>query len=80
MHTHLSLWLVLCASAVLVLVDGRNMYSPSFGGVFRDLQDIARENIHRIEVSANDLFGSAPPQIPRSISFKGMWQSGAESK
>jgi iron complex outermembrane receptor protein len=58
---------------MLVLVDGRSVYSPSFGDVFRDLQDIAL-------VSANDVFGSTPPQIPRSIAFKGMWQSGAESK
>ncbi|HTT21873.1 MAG TPA: TonB-dependent receptor [Candidatus Sulfotelmatobacter sp.] len=35
---------------MLVLVDGRSVYSPSFGGVFWDLEDIPIENIDRIEV------------------------------
>ncbi len=35
---------------MLVLVDGRSVYSPNFGGVFWDLEDIPLENIDRIEV------------------------------
>jgi iron complex outermembrane receptor protein len=35
---------------MLVLVDGRSVYSPAFGGVFWDLEDIPLENIERIEV------------------------------
>jgi iron complex outermembrane receptor protein len=35
---------------MLVLVDGHSVYSPSFGGVFWDLEDIPLENIERIEV------------------------------
>ncbi len=35
---------------MLVLVDGRSVYSPDFGGVFWDLEDIPLENIDRIEV------------------------------
>jgi iron complex outermembrane receptor protein len=35
---------------LLVLVDGRNVYSPTFGGVFWDVLDMPLENIERIEV------------------------------
>ena len=35
---------------MLVLVDGRSVYSPIFGGVFWDLEDIPLENIDRVEV------------------------------
>ncbi len=35
---------------MLVLVDGRSVYSPAFGGVFWDLQDIPLEDIDRVEV------------------------------
>ena len=35
---------------LLVVVDGRNGYSPTFGGVFWDALDIPLENIERIEV------------------------------
>ena len=35
---------------MLVLVDGRSVYSPNFGGVFWELEDIPLENIDRIEV------------------------------
>jgi iron complex outermembrane recepter protein len=35
---------------MLVLVDGRSVYSPAFGGVFWDLEDVPLENIDRIEV------------------------------
>ncbi len=35
---------------LLVMVDGRNVYSPAFGGVFWDVLDMPLENIDRIEV------------------------------
>jgi iron complex outermembrane recepter protein len=38
------------SSVLLVLVDGRNVYTPSFGGVFWDVLDLPLEDIERIEV------------------------------
>jgi iron complex outermembrane receptor protein len=38
------------SSNVLVLIDGRTVYSSSFSGVFWDQQDVLLENIERIEV------------------------------
>ena len=38
------------ADKVLVLIDGRSVYSPSFSGVFWDMEDVPLENIDRIEV------------------------------
>ena len=38
------------ANKLLVLVDGRSIYSPLFSGVFWDVQDMPLENIERIEV------------------------------
>ena len=35
---------------LLVLIDGRSVYTPSFGGVFWDAQDMALEDLDRIEV------------------------------
>src|ERR1700688_1475885 len=35
---------------MLVLIDGRLVYSPTFGGVFWDVQDPPLEDIDRIEV------------------------------
>jgi len=35
---------------LLVLIDGRSVYSPLFSGVFWDAQDVMMENIDRIEV------------------------------
>ena len=35
---------------LLVLVDGRSVYSPTFSGVFWDVQDIMLEDVERIEV------------------------------
>jgi iron complex outermembrane receptor protein len=40
----------LAANKLLVLVDGRSVYSPSFSGVFWDAQDVMLEDIERIEV------------------------------
>jgi iron complex outermembrane recepter protein len=38
------------SNELLVMVDGRNAYTPSFGGVFWDTLDLPLENIERIEV------------------------------
>jgi iron complex outermembrane receptor protein len=38
------------ANKVLVLVDGRSVYSPSFSGVYWDEVDVPLEDIERIEV------------------------------
>ena len=38
------------ANKVLVLIDGRSVYSPDFGGVEWDEQDVPLEDIERIEV------------------------------
>jgi iron complex outermembrane receptor protein len=35
---------------LLVLIDGRSVYSPLFSGVFWDVQDVLLENVERIEV------------------------------
>ena len=38
------------ATKLLVLMDGRALYTPSFGGVFWDVQDTLMEDVDRIEV------------------------------
>jgi iron complex outermembrane receptor protein len=38
------------ANKLLVLVDGRTIYSPLFSGVFWDAQDVFLEDVERIEV------------------------------
>ena len=38
------------ANKLLVLMDGRTVYSPTFGGVYWDVQDTMLEDIERIEV------------------------------
>ena len=38
------------SSKLLVLVDGRTVYTPDFAGVYWDLQDLPLEDIDRIEV------------------------------
>ena len=38
------------SSRVLVLIDGRTVYTPTFSGVFWDEQDVPLEDIDRIEV------------------------------
>ena len=35
---------------LLVLIDGRSVYTPLFSGVYWDMQDVPPENIERIEV------------------------------
>lgn len=38
------------ANKLLVLIDGRNVYSPMFAGVFWDIHDMVPQDIARIEV------------------------------
>jgi iron complex outermembrane receptor protein len=38
------------SKSVLVLIDGRNVYTPLFAGVYWDVQDMPLEDIDRIEV------------------------------
>ena len=40
----------LFANKLLVLIDGRSVYTPLFSGVFWDVQDTVMENLDRIEV------------------------------
>ena len=38
------------ANKLLVQIDGRSIYTPLFGGVFWDVQDVLLEDVERIEV------------------------------
>ncbi|MBT4504055.1 MAG: TonB-dependent receptor, partial [Gemmatimonadetes bacterium] len=38
------------ANKLLVLIDGRTVYTPTFSGVFWDIQDLLLEDVERIEV------------------------------
>lgn len=38
------------ANKLLVLIDGRSVYTPLFSGVFWDMQDVLADDIERIEV------------------------------
>lgn len=38
------------ANKLLIMVDGRSVYTPTFGGVYWDVQDYPIEDIERIEV------------------------------
>ncbi len=38
------------ANKLLVMIDGRSVYTPLFSGVFWDVQDVVLEDIDRIEV------------------------------
>ena len=40
----------LFANKLLVLIDGRSVYTPVFSGVFWDMQDVLLEDVERIEV------------------------------
>jgi iron complex outermembrane receptor protein len=40
------------ANKLLVLIDGRSVYTPLFAGVFWDAQNVALEDVERIEVSS----------------------------
>jgi len=56
-HTNASGWAITArgfngrfASKLLVLIDGRSVYTPLFSGVYWDVQDTMLEDIDRIEV------------------------------
>ncbi len=38
------------ANKLLVLIDGRSVYTPTFGGVYWELNDIPLDDVERIEV------------------------------
>lgn len=38
------------ANKLLVMIDGRTVYTPAFGGVFWDMHDLMLEDVERIEV------------------------------
>ncbi|HTD85215.1 MAG TPA: TonB-dependent receptor plug domain-containing protein, partial [Candidatus Binatia bacterium] len=38
------------ANQLLVLIDGRSVYTPLFAGVYWDVQDLVLEDVNRIEV------------------------------
>ena len=38
------------ANKLLVLIDGRSIYTPLFSGVFWDVQDVLLEDVDRIEI------------------------------
>lgn len=38
------------ANKLLVMIDGRSIYTPAFGGVFWDVEDLILQDIERIEV------------------------------
>ncbi len=38
------------ANKLLVLIDGRTVYTPTFSGVFWDAQDVPLDSIERIEI------------------------------
>ncbi|KQW51416.1 hypothetical protein ASD88_01865 [Pelomonas sp. Root662] len=40
------------ANKLLVLIDGRSVYTPLFAGVFWDVQDVVLDDVERIEVSS----------------------------
>lgn len=49
------------ANKILVLIDGRTVYSPLFSGVFWEVEDVVLEDIDRIEVlsgAGGTLYGS----------------------
>lgn len=49
------------SNKLLVLLDGRTLYTPSFSGVYWDAQDVALEDVERIEVirgTGGTLWGS----------------------
>ena len=50
--------------AVLVLIDGRTVYSPLFHGVYWEVQDTMMEDIERIEVIRRDQAAQFGERMP----------------
>ena len=66
------------ANKLLVLIDGRSIYSPLFSGVFWDMQDVVLEDVERIEVVSGPggpllVLGNVDePAVAAAGSWKGM--------
>lgn len=69
------------ANKLLVLVDGRSIYTPSFAGVYWEIQDLLMEDIERIEVvrgpgaslwGANAVNGVINILTKRAVDTKGL--------
>jgi outer membrane receptor protein involved in Fe transport len=57
------------ANKLLVMIDGRTVYTPLFSGVFWDVQDYLLEDIDRIEVISGPggaLWGANAISLPRA--------------
>src|SRR5438876_9197072 len=74
------------ANKLLVLIDGRSVYSPLNSGVFWDVQDVMLEDIDRIEVvsgpggtlwGANAVNGVINIQTKSARETQGLYVSGA---
>ncbi len=74
------------ADKLLVMIDGRSVYSPLFGGVFWDVQNVLLEDIDRIEVvsgpgatlwGANAVNGVINVVTKSSRATQGLYVSGA---
>ena len=53
------------ANKLLVMIDGRTVYTPLFAGVFWDVQDVLLEDVDRIEVISGPggtLWGPTPSE------------------
>ena len=59
---------------ILVLIDGRTVYDPSFHGVYWEVQDTLIEDIERIEVirGPGSTSGAPTPLTASSISLRGI--------
>ncbi len=49
--------------SLLVLIDGRSVYSPLFAGVYWDVQDVILNDIDRIEVIMEDQERRGHPHV-----------------
>jgi iron complex outermembrane receptor protein len=74
------------ADKLLVMIDGRTVYSPLFGGVFWEVQSVMLEDIERIEIvsgpggtlwGANAVNGVINIVTKSSEETKGFYASGA---
>jgi len=74
------------ANKLLVMIDGRSVYSPLFGGVFWDVQNVMLEDVDKIEVvsgpggtlwGANAVNGVINVVTKSSRETQGLYVSGA---